>query len=52
MMWQIQILLTWLLTAQGLNMLFAGLSLACACGLCPRWTAVLAGVLYLLLALA
>ncbi|SLN26116.1 hypothetical protein ROA7450_01090 [Roseovarius albus] len=52
MMWQIQPLLAWLVSTQGQNIGFAALAMACACGLCPKWAAILVVAFHLLLAFA
>ncbi len=50
MMWQLQLFLAWCMTAQAVNLLFAGLCLWAAVGLSPKWMAVLSAILYLALA--
>lgn len=42
--------LTWALSAQGLNLAFAGLCLWAAFGLCPRRVLLISAALYVLLA--
>lgn len=50
MLWQLQLYFTALMTAQILNLCFAGLCICMACGMCPRWAAIISAGLYIALA--
>ncbi len=50
-MWQVQFLLGWVVSAQGINTAFAALCVWTAFGLSPRWFALISAGLYLGLAL-
>jgi hypothetical protein len=50
MVWFIQLSLVWLLSAQGINAVFAMLSIGAAVGMCPKQVALASAVLYLALA--
>ena len=51
MLWQLQLFFAWLMTAQTLNLCFAGLCICMAFGMCPRWAAIISAGLYIALAL-
>ncbi|WP_186827103.1 hypothetical protein [Shimia ponticola] len=51
MLWQLQLFLAGLEPAQSLDLCFVVLCLATACGLGPRWSAILAAGLYLVCAI-
>ena len=52
MLWQFQIILAWLASAQGVNSLFVLVCLAAALGADPRSVALISALLYLRLVLA